>query len=323
MQIVIQKILRHNSRVASTFGFLTHPVQLILSLWDTPPPLPVVPTAAKLAESSANSEVVNSVAAQVTTPPGICGFIPTETGSSDWVCQAMGQVMPGLVYFVSMTVIFLTLLFLVRYFFRCLKAGTALRGLQKTLALQKSLSPHEVANSTQVEQVLSALSQWSQRLPALAPFKQKIADSLIEVKEPRSGQLLSKSIPEISEKNMDLGDWTGKNLADEIPNWLTAIGLLTTFIAILLGLQHVKVLSNLEVQGIGGLVNGLSGKFFSSIVALACALSVTITNYFLSAKLNSLWNQIILKLETLLPHLNTEQMLFDILKERQRKKSES
>ncbi len=57
-----------------------------------------------------------------------------------------------------------------------------------------------------------------------------------------------------------------------IPGILTGLGLLMTFIAILDGLSHVSVSSNMDVKGIGGLINGLSGKFVSSIVALTCAV---------------------------------------------------
>ncbi len=330
-------MLRHNSEVASYISFLKHPLQLVSNLFETPPP-PLLPAPAgaiatnpfvtntmtntMTAGSSVAAEAAKAAATQIQGPPGICGYIPSETGSPDWVCQTMGQMMPGVVFFVSLTVILLTMIFLLRYFFRCWRASSELRLLLNALNDQKSLAPHEVARPEHVTQVLAALHTSGNRFPALAPLGRKIEDSLIRVDENSKGQLLSKSVPEIAEKNLSLFEWTGQKLADEIPNWLTATGLLTTFIAILLGLQHVKVLTNLEVQGIGGLVNGLSGKFFSSIVALGCALIVTVANYFLSAKISRLWEEILLKLEGLLPYLNTEQMLFDLLKDRQRKKME-
>ena len=54
------------------------------------------------------------------------------------------------------------------------------------------------------------------------------------------------------------------------PSIITGVGLLATFLAILVALLDVK-LSNNKVQGLDLLVQGLSGKFLSSVVALACA----------------------------------------------------
>ena len=57
-----------------------------------------------------------------------------------------------------------------------------------------------------------------------------------------------------------------------VPGILTSLGLTFTFVAILMGLAGVSVLDVGEgakvVQGLEGLINSLSGKFLSSIVAL-------------------------------------------------------
>jgi hypothetical protein len=65
-----------------------------------------------------------------------------------------------------------------------------------------------------------------------------------------------------------------------IPGVLTGLGLLMTFVAILDGLSHVTVGTNMDVQGIGGLINGLSGKFVSSIVAVTCAVAFAFIERF-------------------------------------------
>ena len=51
---------------------------------------------------------------------------------------------------------------------------------------------------------------------------------------------------------------------------ISGIGLLATFLAILVALLDVRLVQN-RVQGLDLLVQGLSGKFLSSVVALACA----------------------------------------------------
>jgi hypothetical protein len=55
-----------------------------------------------------------------------------------------------------------------------------------------------------------------------------------------------------------------------IPGIVTGLGLLVTFLAILVALLGVKIVDN-HVHGMETLIHGLSGKFVSSIAALAAA----------------------------------------------------
>lgn len=73
-----------------------------------------------------------------------------------------------------------------------------------------------------------------------------------------------------------------------IPGVLTGIGLLGTFISILIGLYHVHI-EGTEVTGIEELINGLSGKFISSILGLSTSI---IFNSFLNQHLRNIENQI-------------------------------
>jgi hypothetical protein len=57
---------------------------------------------------------------------------------------------------------------------------------------------------------------------------------------------------------------------EAIPAILTGTGLLVTFIAILVALLHVRLVGN-RVEGMALLIEGLSGKFVSSIAALFAA----------------------------------------------------
>lgn len=60
----------------------------------------------------------------------------------------------------------------------------------------------------------------------------------------------------------------------QLPSFLTGMGLLFTFIAILIGLSKLHA-NGSQIEGIQGLINGLSGKFVTSIVGLACANAFT------------------------------------------------
>jgi len=67
------------------------------------------------------------------------------------------------------------------------------------------------------------------------------------------------------------------------PGLLTAFGLMLTFLAILLALMNVhfnKGNASEPVSGMEQLINGLSGKFLSSIIALVLSILFTITERF-------------------------------------------
>ena len=296
-----RKKIKYSLKVASTFEFLKHPVLLVSSLFEAPPDISV--------EVAKAGTVVPAQLSQVTAPEGLCGWIPSETGSPDWVCQAFGQVMPGVVFFVSMSVILFSIIFLVWYYQRYRKTKSVLTDLLRELQIEFQANAN--ANS-EIQKIFSILNQSGKKIAVLAGVAARLESSLFFDEESGKPTLLKK-IEELVGADQIIENWVGKNLADEIPSWLTGLGLLTTFIAILLGLQHVKVLTNLEVQGIGGLVNGLSGKFFSSIVAMSCALSITMINYFCFTRILLLWKSVLAQLEQRLPHLSAEQMLLRLV----------
>lgn len=56
----------------------------------------------------------------------------------------------------------------------------------------------------------------------------------------------------------------------QLPSFMTGLGLMFTFLAILIGLSKLHA-NGSQIEGIQGLINGLAGKFVTSIVGLACA----------------------------------------------------
>jgi hypothetical protein len=70
----------------------------------------------------------------------------------------------------------------------------------------------------------------------------------------------------------------------QLPAFMTGMGLMFTFLAILIGLSRLHA-NGSEIDGIQGLINGLSGKFVTSIVGLACANAFTLLE-------NSLWHRL-------------------------------
>ncbi len=101
-----------------------------------------------------------------------------------------------------------------------------------------------------------------------------------------------------------------------VPGILTALGLLATFVAILMALAGVtyNALDPIRpVSGIDQLINGLSGKFLSSIIALL--LSVVFT--FLERKvcdrqLRNAYDDLILRTKSVFPLLTQSRILLDL-----------
>lgn len=302
--------------MAANWNFLKQPVELILSLWDNPEQ--ALDAAKKASEQSGFTTVDTH---QVMAPQGLCGSIPTESGSLEWVCQAFGQVMPGVVFWVSLTVLVFSLFFIVRFYLRSQRARRELQKLLRELESLPHPQPNEWASQKQADHLLTVIKHCSPVFPPAAHLAQQIQGSLTSIDKQKNQVGLIKPVTQEGRFVSDLKSWTGVRLAEQLPSWLTAIGLLTTFLAILLGLQGVKVLSNMEVQGIGGLVNGLSGKFFSSIVALGCAVTITIAHYFWSHQIEGLATRLIHKVGFLIPEVSVERAFIHILRERLEKSS--
>jgi hypothetical protein len=311
--------------VASPLKFLAHPLELVSSLFVSAPDIPAVPTPpVPTVSGSPVAEAATSAAAGVANaangselvlaPKGLCGYVGSDSGANSFVCQAMGQVMPGVVFFVSLTVVAATLVFLMRYWMRSSRLSAELEGLSESLAKIRSGERDEWARREAAEKVLAELRASGERVPPIAELARRMQHSLLALPTAEDSRVvLRDSVETIATEVRDTERWSGRSLAEALPGWLTAIGLLTTFIAILLGLQGVKVLSNLEVRGIGGLVNGLSGKFFSSIIALGCAITITITSYFVSGETDRLWGRLAERLQDLIPHLSVERVFLQMM----------
>jgi hypothetical protein len=99
------------------------------------------------------------------------------------------------------------------------------------------------------------------------------------------------------------------------PGLLTGSGLTLTFVAILLALHNVHYdEANAEnpVSGMKDLINGLSGKFLSSIVALLLSIVFTLYEKGVARGLRSKYEQVITALSNSIPYLSPSRILLDI-----------
>jgi hypothetical protein len=95
------------------------------------------------------------------------------------------------------------------------------------------------------------------------------------------------------------------------PTIISGIGLLATFLAILVALMDVRFMDN-RIQGLDLLVQGLSGKFLSSVVALSCATFLLATESILFSPLRRSFNNLAAAITLALPQLTQAQILSDL-----------
>lgn len=102
-----------------------------------------------------------------------------------------------------------------------------------------------------------------------------------------------------------------------LPGLLTGAGLTLTFVAILIGLSglHYDISNTANpILGIDTLINGLSGKFVSSIVALLLSIGFTLFEQNRTRKLKNAYADLIRTLATRIPRLSAARILLDIRK---------
>jgi len=99
-----------------------------------------------------------------------------------------------------------------------------------------------------------------------------------------------------------------------VPGLVTGLGLLLTFLAILIALLDVKVEQS-QVTGLEGLVAGLSGKFVSSVVALLFASVFLIFERSFLHRLSSARLRLVRAIDGLVPRRTELAILADLQKQ--------
>ncbi len=100
------------------------------------------------------------------------------------------------------------------------------------------------------------------------------------------------------------------NLAfySQLPSLVTGIGLLLTFLALFIGLSKLHAEGH-EIVGIQGLINGLAGKFLTSIVGLIAANLFTLIEKPMVFRLMNEHHSFLNLIDKLFPRKTMEQML--------------
>lgn len=94
----------------------------------------------------------------------------------------------------------------------------------------------------------------------------------------------------------------------QFPSLVTGLGLLLTFLALFIGLGKLHAEGS-EIVGIQGLINGLAGKFLTSIVGLIVANMFTFLEKPILSRLTHAHHRFLGLIDRLFPRKTMEQML--------------
>ena len=245
-------------------------------------------------------------------------FLLLVTFYAAYRMKALLSSIPGVIQFACVFLVLLAVLLIVTML---RERSRALAAHHRFLALLEDLKP-----ATDAERIcgLSAnkiglLRRKAASVPGKPREWWRNVDQSLELYTSPSGQegwFLTKPLAECLPEEDVLGAFYHASFHQSVPSILTALGLLATFVAILMALAGVTYNINdpvRPVSGIDQLINGLSGKFVSSIVALI--LSVIFTFFekkVCDRPLTQSYDLLVRRCADLFPFLSPTRILLDI-----------
>lgn len=132
-------------------------------------------------------------------------------------------------------------------------------------------------------------------------------------KEPRI--FSTRPAAELFTREAVLGPSIDLSFYGQVPSLITGVGLLLTFVAICVGLSRLHA-DGQTITGIQGLINGLAGKFLTSIVALVCANVFVLLERLPMRRLSNLYAEFLTLLDESFPRRTTEDLLDALVHQR-------
>lgn len=220
-------------------------------------------------------------------------------------CSVGGYEMPGFIFFASFLILMLFAVSSTLMMRQCVQLSRVLKDVTRGITRLKKnsgfLTSAEVA----------AISEIMAKDPVLYSAWHGFEESLL--KSPNGDEIWATAPIEAHlTRVVIVEDHLHTAFYNAVPGVLTGLGLLMTFVAILDGLSHVSVSTTMDVTGIGGLINGLSGKFVSSIVAVTCAVSFVFVERIAYSKPHAAYRALIQKLVPRFKRRTAEHLLQQI-----------
>ncbi|HET9101689.1 MAG TPA: hypothetical protein VFN62_14930 [Acidobacteriaceae bacterium] len=133
--------------------------------------------------------------------------------------------------------------------------------------------------------------------------------------EEREGWFLTERPRNLLSHDVVIGQNFHAAIFGAVPGILTGLGLTGTFLAILWALYGVHYNQHNAVEpvtGMEGLINGLSGKFLSSIIALLLSIVFTFREKHIARSLRHSYDALLSAISDAFPFLSTSRILLDI-----------
>jgi hypothetical protein len=110
-----------------------------------------------------------------------------------------------------------------------------------------------------------------------------------------------------------------RNFYSSFPGLVTGVGLLLTFIAILFALHDIHFTLEKKITGVDTLVEGLLGKFVSSVAALFAASLFLLLEKSLFHKIENSRRKLVAAIDAVVPRRTTNGILSDLHRSRHRR----
>jgi Mg2+ and Co2+ transporter CorA len=174
--------------------------------------------------------------------------------------------------------------------------------------LRKEHAPTQSRRKGISARLLKEIDKVFNDLPALTSAWQTISASMISRTYSNREERfwIAEDIGAVFNESMAAGGQSYRNASAII----TGVGLLATFLAILVALLDVRFANN-RIEGLDLLIQGLSGKFLSSVVAVACATTLVFFEKGLFYPVMVRTVALGTTLRGLLPRLTPSQILLD------------
>lgn len=188
-----------------------------------------------------------------------------------------------------------------------------------------AVEPSATSDERRFGRTQVAFEKITQAMVALGPEHAHLTDHVSHALEPydsaeRTGTLtdtgkryfLTRPAAELVTSS-DAWDGYPASFYRAVPGVLTSLGLLGTFLALLVGLDGLVMLKSGTVDGLAQLIRSLSGKFLTSIVALALSvLFLLVEVLYCQPRLRRIREAIVRAISQAFPLLTQARILLDL-----------
>lgn len=210
---------------------------------------------------------------------------------------------------------FIVLILLITFLLACCSSIYAGYKTYRRTNLVKQII--EGRESSTILQHRADMIEKSESIPVVRDLWNEFDETLVEVETP-NGQALYNTVDSeyfFNTTTLARGA-TESRMAAAVPGFLTAIGVIGTFIGLQLGLGGLQLDAGASVdqlrEGIGGMINGAAVAFMTSVYGVALSLIYNFIEKCLDRRARTRVINIQSRLDRLFPRLNAESQLVKI-----------